>query len=305
MNTKRIGTLQELLPLARGNKKVVAIAAAEDDTVLKAAQKAYEHGIADFILFGDPEKIRSIAQDEGIDVSSFQIVSAFRPEEAGYMAVKSVFEQTAHTVMKGNIKTADLLKTILKDEFGLKTDRTMSLVAVFEIPDFERLLVITDPGIVIQPTLEQKVHLLQNACAVAKVLGIEEPKAGIIGAVEVVNPKMPATMEAAVLSKMAERGQIGKLIVDGPFALDNVVSEEACRHKGIVSPVGGKADIILTPDLNAGNILYKALVFLAKAKLATTIMGAKVPIILTSRADSDETKLYSIALNILLSEVLR
>ncbi|NLZ13259.1 MAG: bifunctional enoyl-CoA hydratase/phosphate acetyltransferase, partial [Thermotogaceae bacterium] len=279
MNTKRIGTLQELLPLARGNKKVVAIAAAEDDTVLKAAQKAYEHGIADFILFGDPEKIRSIAQDEGIDVSSFQIVSAFRPEEAGYMAVKSVFEQTAHTVMKGNIKTADLLKTILKDEFGLKTDRTMSLVAVFEIPDFERLLVITDPGIVIQPTLEQKVHLLQNACAVAKVLGIEEPKAGIIGAVEVVNPKMPATMEAAVLSKMAERGQIGKLIVDGPFALDNVVSEEACRHKGIVSPVGGKADIILTPDLNAGNILYKALVFLAKAKLATTIMGAKVPII--------------------------
>jgi phosphate butyryltransferase len=304
MGETGIRTLEALVPLARGKKKVVAVAAAEDDIVLKAAQKAYELGIADFILFGNTNKIRSIAKEQQISIKPFPIVESANVAEAGIKAVQTVSEHQAHTVMKGNIKTADLLKIILRDEFGLKTDRTMSLVAVFEIPDFERLLIMTDPGIVIQPTLEQKVHLLQNACAVAKVLGIDIPKAGIIGAVEVVNPKMPATMEAAILSKMAERGQIGKMVVDGPFALDNVVSEEACRHKGIDSPVGGKADILLMPDINAGNVLYKGLVFLAKAKLATTIMGSRVPIILTSRADSDETKLYSIALNILLSEVL-
>lgn len=304
MSDKRVKELCELVERAKGKKKIVAIAAADDDIVLRAAEKAYQLGIAEFILFGKESKIRSIAKENGIAIHGFPIFDSDTTEEAGMSAVQCVVQSKAHTVMKGNIKTADLLKIILKDEFQLKTGRTISLVAVFQIPDFERLLIITDPGIVLFPTLEQKVHLIQNALAVATVLGIDEPKVGVIGAVEVVNPKMPATMEAAILSKMAERGQIGKAIVDGPFGLDNVVSEEACRHKGIVSPVGGKADIILTPDLNSGNVLYKTLAFLTKSKLATTIMGAKVPIILTSRADSDETKVYSIALNVLLSEVL-
>jgi phosphate butyryltransferase len=162
--------------------------------------------------------------------------------------------------------------------------------------------VVTDAGMVIAPDLKQKADSIVNASIVARALGIEPPKVAVLGAIEVVNEKMPATLDAAILSKMSQRGQLGKVVVDGPFALDNAVSIEAAKHKGIESPVAGQADILIMPDIEAGNIFYKAMVFLGKAEVASSIVGGKIPIILTSRADSDRTKLYSIALNVLLSE---
>ncbi len=286
---------------AKGKGHIIAVAAAEDEVVLSALENARQLGIAQSILCGDESKIREIAQKQGIALESYRIVHAEHPFEAAEIAVSLVANKEASALMKGNIKTGDLLKTVLREEFGLRTGRTMSMVAAFEITGYSRILILTDPGMVIAPTLEQKVEMIYNAIPVAKVFQIQNPKVAVVGAIEVVNPKMEATIHAALLAKMADRGQIKGVIVDGPFALDNVVSEEAARHKGIDSPVAGNADIILTPDIEAGNILYKALVFLAKARVATTILGAKVPIILTSRADSDRTKLDSIALNMLLS----
>lgn len=286
---------------AKGKGHIIAVAAAEDEVVLSALENARQLGIAQSILCGDESKIREIAQKQGIALESYRIVHAEHPFEAAEKAVSLVANKEASALMKGNIKTGDLLKTVLREEFGLRTGRTMSMVAAFEITGYSRILILTDPGMVIAPTLEQKVEMIYNAIPVAKVFQIQNPKVAVVGAIEVVNPKMEATIHAALLAKMADRGQIKGVIVDGPFALDNVVSEEAARHKGIDSPVAGNADIILTPDIEAGNILYKALVFLAKARVATTILGAKVPIILTSRADSDRTKLDSIALNMLLS----
>ncbi|ODN30049.1 bifunctional enoyl-CoA hydratase/phosphate acetyltransferase [Fervidobacterium thailandense] len=293
--------LVELLDKAKSvGKRIVSVAAADDDAVLKALDMASKEGIVDAILFGNVEKIKKLAETLNIDISKFQITESANPADD---AVKAVVEGKAHFVMKGNIKTGDLMKAVLKDEYGLKTGRTMSLVSIFETPLYHKLLVVTDAGMTIDPDLEQKVHLIENAVLVAKkALEIEKPKVAILGAIEIVNPKMEDTLHAAILSKMADRGQIKGCIVDGPFALDNAVSKEAAEHKGIVSPVAGDADILIMPDIEAGNIFYKAMVFLAGAKVASVIVGAKCPVALTSRADSDETKLLSIALTCLMVE---
>ncbi|HOO31833.1 MAG TPA: bifunctional enoyl-CoA hydratase/phosphate acetyltransferase [Thermotogota bacterium] len=300
-----IAKVSEIIEKAKSFNKTIAIAAAADETVLGAAKKAKEIGIADFCLCGEARKIEAILEEIGASSLGFKIFDCPDVVSAAKKAAELVTEGTAHTVMKGSIKTGTLLKVLLSDEYNFKTGKTMSLNAVFEIPGFDRLLILTDPGMVITPTLQQKVDLIKNAIQAANALGNEMPKVGIIGAVEVVNPKMPNTMDAALLSKMADRGQIKGAVVDGPFALDNVISLESAEHKGIVSPVAGKADIIIAPNIEAGNMLYKALVFLAKAQLATSILGGSVPIILTSRSDSEETKLNSIAFNVLLSEVVR
>jgi len=298
-------SLDELIIKAKGNSKVIAVAVAEDESVLSAVVKAKEMGIADFILCGDEGKIIGILKQVDGKEEDYEIINCKNEYEAANKAAELVTEKKADTVMKGKIKTGSLLKILLKDDYSFKTGKTMSLVAAFEIPGYDRFLIVSDPGMVLNPDLKQKVEIINNCIPVANSLGIEIPKVGIIGAVEVVNPKMQTTLDAAIISKMAERGQIKGAIVDGPFALDNVVSLEAAEHKGIVSPVAGKADIILVPNIEAGNILYKALVFLAKADVATSIMGGSVPIILTSRADSEETKLKSIALNVVLSEVMK
>jgi len=271
--------------------------------VLSAVKNARELGIADFILCGDKEKIKVLLEEIGDSQGNYDIRHSAGYEEAANAAARLVTDKDALTIMKGRIQTGTLLKILLKDEYSFKTGKTMSLSGVFEIPDFPRLLIVSDPGMVPYPTLEQKVDIINNAVIVASAIGIEIPKTGILASVETVNLKMQATMDAAVLSKMADRGQIKGTILDGPFALDNVVSEESAKHKGIISPVAGKADIVIVPDIDAGNLLYKALIFLARAKVATTILGGGVPIILTSRADSEESKLYSIALNVLLSGV--
>ncbi|AMW32203.1 phosphate butyryltransferase [Fervidobacterium changbaicum] len=293
--------LYELLDKARSiGKKVVAVAAADDDVVLRAVDMARKEGIVDAILFGDVKKIELHAEKAGVSLKDFEIVDSKNPADD---AVKAVVEGKAHFVMKGNIKTGDLMKAVLKDEYNLKTGRTMSLVSIFETPLYHKLLIVTDAGMTIAPDLEQKVHLIENAVLVArKAVGVEKPKVAILGAIEVVNPKMEATVHAALLAKMNERGQIKNCIVDGPFALDNAVSKEAAEHKGLVSSVAGDADILIMPDIEAGNIFYKAMVFLAGAKVASAIIGAKCPVALTSRADSDETKLLSLALTCLMSE---
>jgi len=293
--------LAELVDMAKGKGKKLVVAAAEDHVVLKAVSEAKKAEIADPVLVGNREKMEKEAEVIGLDLKDYEIVEAENELEAAKKAVEMVSKGQGDFLMKGKIKTGDLMRTVLAEEYGLRTGKVMAMVSVFEIPNFDRLLIVSDAGMLIAPTLEQKVHIIEHSVSVAKVLGIELPKVAVVGAVEVVNPKMPATLDAAILSKMNQRGQIKGCIVDGPFALDNVVSEEAAKHKGIESPVAGKADIIVTPDIEAGNILYKALIFLAGAKVASVILGAKVPVVLTSRADSDESKLYSIALSSLMT----
>ena len=293
--------LAELVDMARGKEKKLVVAAAEDHVVLKAVAEAKKSEIVDPILVGNKENIEKEAEIIGLDLKDYKIINVDNEKEAAKKAVEMISNGQGDFLMKGKIKTGDLMKIVLAEEYGLRTGKVMAMVSVFEIPNFDRLLIVSDAGMLIAPTLEQKVHIIEHSVNVAKILGIELPKVAIVGAVEVVNPKMPATLDAAILSKMNQRGQIKGCIVDGPFALDNVVSEEAAKHKGIESPVAGKADIIVTPDIEAGNILYKALVFLAGAKVASVILGAKVPVVLTSRADSDESKLYSIALSSLMT----
>ncbi len=293
--------LRELLELSRGKGKKLAVAVAQDSVVLKAVAEAVKEDIVVPILVGDERLIKEEAEKAGVDLKGYEIVHAEGIEEAANKAVELAAKGEADLLMKGKLQTAQIMRTVLKEEYGLRTGRTMCMVSVFEIPDFPRLLILTDAGMTLYPDLKQKIDLIENAVMVARVIGIETPKVGLVSAVETVNPKLQATVDAALIAKMADRKQIKGAIIDGPFALDNVVSKEAAEHKGIVSPVAGEADIIVTPNIDAGNVLYKALIFLAKAKSASTIMGAKIPIVLTSRADSDETKLYSIALTAALS----
>jgi len=290
--------LNELLEKAkkRGPKKV-SVAVAEDEVVLNALEKARKEGIINAILVGNKTKIAEIAEENNINLDNYEVIDEKSEYEAAKTAVKLVADKKADFIMKGKIKTGDLMREVLKEEYNLRTGKTLSLVSVFEIPAYHKLLVVSDAGMTIAPTLEQKVDIIKNSVLVAKMaLDIEKPKVAILGAVEVVNPKMPATIEAAILAKMNNRNQIKDCLIDGPFALDNAVSMEAAKHKGIESPVAGDADVLIMPDIEAGNIFYKAMVFLGGAKVASTIVGARVPVALTSRADSDEVKLLSLVL---------
>ncbi|HOB15894.1 MAG TPA: bifunctional enoyl-CoA hydratase/phosphate acetyltransferase [Defluviitoga sp.] len=297
---KKIDQILELI--SEQTKKVISVAAAEDLEVLKAVNKAYELGLCDFILFGNKEKILYIAQENNLDLSKVEIRNTTNDYESVVGAIESVAKGEADLPMKGKITTSEILSIYLKDEYGLKSGKTMNLVCVFEIPRYHKLLILSDAGMVISPTLEQKIDTINNAVTVAHVLGNKEPKVAILGALELVNPKMPVTIDAAILTQMNRRGQIKGCVVDGPFALDNAISKTAAEHKGLVSEVAGDADILIVPDIEAGNILYKSLVYFGEAKLACSIIGGKKPVVLTSRADSNETKLNSIAFSILMTE---
>lgn len=280
----------------------VAVAVAEDEEVIEAVIEALNRNLANFILFGDKEKIKMIVnvKNKGQLKSNkkLTIVHADSNEMAAELAVKAVSTKEATVLMKGNIPTSSLLKAVLNKEYGLRTGNILSHVAVFEVPDFDRFTIVTDAGMNIAPELEQKAQIIKNAAALARAIGIECPKVAPIAAVEVVNPAMQATIDAAALSVMNKRGQITGCIVDGPLALDNAVSALAAEHKGIQSEVAGRADILLVPTIEVGNVLYKSLIYFAKAKVGAVIAGAKAPIVLTSRADSAESKLYSLALAI-------
>ncbi|MGC9772835.1 bifunctional enoyl-CoA hydratase/phosphate acetyltransferase [Fervidobacterium islandicum] len=292
-----IRTLSEIIEMAKGKGKVIAIAGAEDKEAVKAVVEAKELGVS-AILFGKREVIEENLRELGAD---FPIVDCRTEEEASKAAVKSVVEGRAHIVMKGLVKTSTLLKAVLDKEQGLRTERLLSHVAVVEVPGVNRLIFVTDGGMVIKPTLEQKVQIIENVVAVARKLGYEMPRVALIAAVETVNPDMPETLEAAIIAKMNERGQIKNCKIDGPLGIDNALSVYAAEVKGVKGDVAGHADILVVPDIHSGNFLGKSAVYFANGKIAGIIAGAKAPVIVISRADTSESKFASIALAIALS----
>jgi phosphate butyryltransferase len=280
---------------ANGIKKV-AVAVAQDEPVLEAIRDAKKMGIADAILVGEKTKIEEVAKIVGLDLNQFEIIDEPNNARAAKLAVELVSSGKADMVMKGLVDTATFLKAVLDKEKGLRTGKVLSHVAVFDVPALQRIIIVTDAAMNIAPDLMTKKQIIENAVGVAKGIGMDLPKVAVIAAVEVVNPDMQPTLDAAVLSKMNDRGQIKGCIVDGPFAIDNAISEEAAEHKGIKSPVAGKADIILVPNIETGNVMYKTLTYTSNAKNGGILAGAAAPVILTSRSDSHESKMYSIAL---------
>ena len=286
--------------------KKLSVAVAQDDAVLGAVRAAKDRGIADAILVGDEEKIREIASAENIDISDFEIIDVKDNTEAARTAVKLVHDGKAEMYMKGLIDTKGFLKSVLDKEVGLRTDKTLSHVCLFEIEGYEKMFFLTDVAFIPYPTLEDKVGIINNTVEVAHACGIECPKVAPLAAVEVVNPKMPATVEAAELTKMNEEGKITGCIVDGPLSMDLAIDPEAARHKGATGrKIVGDADILLFPDIHAGNLVYKTLVHTAKVKNGNVLTGTKAPVILTSRADSFEVKVNSIALAAIVAEKLK
>ncbi len=284
--------------------KTISVACADDEEILIAINSAKKEGIINAILIGDQEKIQAISEENHIDLQQFEVIDIKDNVEASRKAVQLVSAGKAHMVMKGLVDTSIILRAVLDKEIGLRTGNILSHVAVFEVGGYDRMFFVTDAAMNIAPDLQTKKQILENAVTVAQALDIEKPKAAVICAKEKANPKMPDTLDAVELEQMNKRGEIKGCLVGGPFALDNAVSVEAAEHKGIFHPVAGHADILLAPDIKAGNVLYKSMVYFAGAKSAGIIVGAKAPIILTSRADNDEAKLYSIALGVLCSERL-
>ncbi|TGB04364.1 phosphate butyryltransferase [Halobacillus salinus] len=291
-------TLDELVQgVDRTNVKTVSVAQAADEEVLKAVQRALEKELAHFLLVGERDQIEEIAKNISLSLEhpGIEVVDCDASQSA-QEAVKAVHENKAHVVMKGNLDTKSLLKAVLDKQYGLRGKGVLSHVALFEVPSQDRLIFLTDSAMNIAPSLEEKVHILNNAVDVARQAGWSEPKVAPIAAVEVVNPSMPATQDAALLTQMNRRGQIKNCLVDGPLAFDNAVNRKAAEQKGINSEVAGNADILLVPTIEVANALYKSFMYFAGAKVAAVISGAKAPIVLTSRADTAESKVYSLAL---------
>jgi len=267
--------------------------------------EAAKRGLIDPVLVGPEHRIRAVADAEGVDLSPYRIVAAEHSHAAAQQAVAMARAGEVESLMKGSLHTDELMGAVVASATGLRTDRRVSHVFVMDVPAYPRLLLVTDAAINIAPTARDKVHIVQNAIDLAPVLGIDPPRVAILAAVETVNPDMQATVDAAMLCKMADRGQITGGIVDGPLAFDNAVSEEAAKTKKIVSPVAGRADILLLPDLEAGNMVAKQLQYLAGADAAGIVLGARVPIVLTSRADSVRTRLASAAVMALVAQARR
>ncbi|MDF2854473.1 MAG: phosphate butyryltransferase [Neobacillus sp.] len=305
MNIERVDDnllLETLIDRATQQQNhTVAVAAAEDTEVIEAVLDALDRNLANFILYGDEEKINTlldVKQYKANTNKKLEVVHAESNSLAADLAVKAVFNKEASVLMKGNIATSMILKSVLNKEYGLRTGSVLSHVAVFEVPGYDRFIFVTDAAMNITPDLEQKAQIARNAVAVATSLGIDNPRVAPIAAVEVVNTNMQATVDAASLTVMNQRGQIPGCIVDGPLGLDNAISAIAAEHKGIQGEVAGRADILLVPTIEVGNVLYKSLIYFAKAKVGAVLAGAKAPIVLTSRADTAESKLYSLALAI-------
>lgn len=274
----------------------VAVAAAQEESALEAAVDAWRHGIALPILVGDTAGMRAIAADRGLDLSPFELVDEKDNAKAAALAVDLVRTGKADILMKGIIDTSVILKAALSKESGINAGRLASHVAVIESEHYHKLFLVTDAAISIAPDIPAKVDIIKNAVEAATALGVALPKVALLAAVEKVNfEKMPCTADAAIITQMCRRGQLKGCVVDGPLALDNAVSAESARIKKIVSEVAGDADILVAPDIEAGNVLYKSLLDLGGARGAGIVMGASRPIVLTSRADTAETKLASIA----------
>ncbi len=296
----------ELLKMCDGLRAATtAIVHPCSDDALTGAVQAAEQGLISPILVGPEARIKAVAEAEGIDVSPYPLVPTDHSHHAAEMAVAMVRSGDAELLMKGSLHTDELLSEVLRRDTGIRTERWLSHCFLLSVPTYARPFILTDAAINIAPDLMAKRDICQNAIDLARSMGMAEPKVAILAAVETVNPGMPATLDAAALCKMADRKQITGGILDGPLAFDNAADEEAARTKGIVSPVAGKADILVVPDLEAGNMLAKQLTFMADADAAGIVCGARVPIILTSRADSVRTRLASCAVATLLADAIR
>ncbi len=294
---EQIKSFSQLLDQVKKKKrKTLAICCAEGKEIIQAAKTAENEGILNFILIGNKDKIEKIFKDEGIDPGKAQIVDEKNPELTPQVAVNLVKEKKADMLMKGKVSTAGLLKAVLDKEKGLRAGKLLSHVAVVEVKKYPKLMLVTDGGMNIRPDVIKKVEILKNAIEVAKKLGIKKPKAACLTAVETVNPDMPETIDASVITKMAEREDIKDVIVDGPLAFDVAIDKKSAQIKGIDSIIAGDTDIFLVPDIASGNIMVKALIYLADAKVGGIVVGGGAPIVLLSRSDTARMKLYSMAL---------
>ncbi|MGA7500370.1 MAG: bifunctional enoyl-CoA hydratase/phosphate acetyltransferase [Isosphaeraceae bacterium] len=277
----------------------VAVVFPTDEVSLRGAIETAEAGLINPILIGPADTIRALADEEGVTLGDVRIIDAAQAQEAAARAVKLVHEGAARAIMKGNLHTDQLAHEVVRSTGGLRAGRRISHVFILDVPGLDRFLLVTDAVINILPPLETKVDIVQNAIDLALALGVSTPKVGILSAVETVNPQIPSTLDAAALSKMAERGQIKGGLVDGPLAMDNAISTEAARTKGLKSLVAGNADVLVVPNIEAGNMVVKELTFLAGADISGIVVGALVPVIVTSRADNIQSRLASCAVSTL------
>jgi phosphotransacetylase len=300
------GKYEQLLERCRGLARVpTAVAHPCEESALTGAIEARTRGLIEPILVGPAARIAEIARAQAIELGKAEIIDVPHSHAAAARAVELVREGRAELLMKGSLHTDELLAAVVARDTGLRTARRLSHVFIMDVPTYHKVLIVTDAAINIAPGLEDKVDICQNAIDLCVSLGLEKPKVAILAAVETVNSRMPATLDAAALCKMAERGQIRGGVLDGPLAFDNAISREAARIKGIESNVAGDPDVLLVPDLEAGNILAKQLSFLANADSAGLVLGARVPIILTSRADSVRSRIASCAVAMLVAHARR
>ncbi|MBN2415754.1 bifunctional enoyl-CoA hydratase/phosphate acetyltransferase [bacterium] len=296
--------LEDLVSEVQGGTAVtVAVAAGQDPDTISAIAHAVEQNVVKAILVGDETEIKKVAEEEKIDIGLFDIIHEPDPREAAKKAVAMIHDGKADMVMKGLVKTPDYLKAILNKDAGLmESGSLLCHMAVTELPAYPKLLICSDAAIMPCPDLEQKIQMLNSAIGIAHALGIETPKAALIAAAETVSPKMQSTMDAAVIASMSQRKQIKGGIVDGPLALDVALSKKKCEIKGLESPVNGEADILIFSNIEAANTFYKSATLLSSGKTAAIVAGTKAPVILTSRADDEITKYYSIALGAIMAQ---
>ena len=295
MVLKTLSDLKNIV--AGGPRKKLILAAAQDQQSLGAVIQAWKDDIVEPILIGDKEGIQNICTANNYDITGLRIIHEPDLQMSVEMSVKMVSSQQGDVLMKGKVGTSTLLKCVLNKEWGLRTGNLLSHFALFEVETYPKVIAVTDVAMNISPNLKDKIAIINNSVSCLIKLGYKMPKVAVLGAVEMVNENMEATLDAALLSKMNQRDQIRNCIIDGPLAFDNAVSLESAQQKGIRSEVAGDTDLLLMPDIEVGNVLYKSLVFFAKAKVASVILGARVPIVLTSRSDSEEAKYYSILLS--------
>jgi len=297
-----VKTFDDIRKLAKKRgKKVISIAMPESLSILEAVKELKEEGMIDAVLVGDSENIKKLLDDVRLDIDRKNIIHATDPVEAGYLSVQAIKDGAADILMKGRIPTPDLMKAVLDKEKGLRKGKLLSHVTVAEAPNYDRLLIVSDGGINIRPDIEKKIQIIKNAIVLAKSLGIAHPNIGILCPIERVNPKIPETVDAAELVRLTEKGEFGDVSLEGPIAMDVILSEEAAAKKGIESKIAGKTDIIIVHDVTTGNAILKTLIWLVGAKVGGVVLGAKVPIVLLSRSDTKKEKMLSMLLSIVCS----
>lgn len=298
----KIDTFQALIEAAQRMGPVrVAVAAAHDPEVLKAVDQARQENIAQVTLVGDRPAIEAYAAQTGVDLTDFAIQHEPSPQQAGYQAISLARDGKADVVVKGQIKTADLLGIALNRHVGIRGSGLLSHVALFELPSLDRLLYLSDSGVAMYPDVYQKLQIINNAVAVAHQFGVERPRVALLAASATVHPKIPASIDALALTKMAEQGWVEGALVDGPLGLESAISPRAAELEEARSPIGGRADILIVPNVEAGNIVAKGLLYFAHARMAGLVVGARVPILINSRADTAEARYLSLALASVLS----